>query len=61
VPLSDYPAAVQPFVQALPSGALAEGLRQVLNGSRFPAVELLVLAAWAAAGSVICSRVFRWE
>ena len=61
VPLSDYPAAVQPFVQALPSGALAEGLRRVLNGSGFPAVELLVLAAWAAVGSVICSRVFRWE
>jgi ABC-2 type transport system permease protein len=61
VPLSDYPDAVQPFVKALPSGALAEGLRHVLNGSGFPAVELLVLVAWAAVGSVICSRVFRWE
>ena len=61
VPLSDYPDAVQPFVRAIPSGALAEGLRQVLGGGGFPAVDLLVLVGWAAVGSVICSRVFRWE
>jgi ABC-2 type transport system permease protein len=60
-PLSDYPDQLQPVVHTLPSGALAEGLRQVLGGGGFPAVDLLVLVLWAAVGSVVCARMFRWE
>jgi ABC-2 type transport system permease protein len=60
-PLSDYPDPLQPLVRALPSGALAEGLRQVLSAGGFPAIDLLVLVLWAAAGSAICARTFRWE
>src|SRR4029453_10773506 len=61
IPLSEYPDSVQPVVRAFPAGALAEGLRRVLTGGGFPAVDLLVLVLWAGVGSVICARVFRWE
>jgi len=61
IPLADYPDPLQPLIRALPSGALAEGLREVLTAGGFPAVDLLVLVLWAACGSVICARTFRWE
>lgn len=45
----------------LPSGALGEGLRTALVDGAFPARDLLVLAAWAVAGSALTARTFRWE
>ena len=62
VPLGDFPAAVRPALELLPSGALAEGLRDVLrDGAGLPTQHLLVLLAWAAAGSLLAARTFRWE
>jgi ABC-2 type transport system permease protein len=61
IPLADYPEPLQPVIRALPSGALAEGLRQVLSAGGFPAINLLVLLLWAAVGSAACARAFRWE
>jgi ABC-2 type transport system permease protein len=61
IPLGEYPNSLQPVVRALPSGALSEGLRSVLTGGAFPGVDLLVLILWAAAGTLLCTRVFRWE
>ncbi len=61
VPLQDYPAAIRPLVEALPSGALAEGMRQTLQGHGAPFGHLLVLAVWAGVGSALCARTFRWE
>jgi ABC-2 type transport system permease protein len=61
VPLDDYPGSVRPLVEALPSGALAEGMRQTLLGQGVPLAHLLVLVGWAAAGSVLCARTFKWD
>lgn len=62
VPLDRFPGAVRPFLEALPSGALAEGLRSVLSdGSGLPSWSVLVLAVWAAVAGGLAARTFRWE
>ncbi len=45
----------------LPSGALGEAMRAALGAGSWPGVELLVLALWGAAGSVLAARYFKWE
>lgn len=60
VPSSSY-GAVAPFVELLPSGALGNGLRAALMDGTVPVVPLLVLAVWAAAGTLLTSRTFKWE
>jgi ABC-2 type transport system permease protein len=61
LPLSSYPDGVQPFVAALPSGALAEGLREALSGGGLDVSAAAVLAAWSAAAAALTVRTFRWE
>ena len=61
VPLDRYPDAVQPLIELLPSGALAEGLREALTGQGVSWLAVLVLTVWAAAGAALTSRTFRWE
>jgi ABC-2 type transport system permease protein len=61
LPLSSYPDAVQPLVAVLPSGALAEGLRDALTGHGLDVMSAAVLAAWSAAASALTVRTFRWE
>lgn len=61
VPLDRYPEAVQPLIELLPSGALAEGLREALTGQGLSWLAVLVLTVWAAAGAALTSRTFRWE
>jgi ABC-2 type transport system permease protein len=61
VPLHDYPDSVRPLVETLPSGALAEGMRQALLGQGVPLAHLLVLLVWTAAASALCARAFKWE
>ncbi len=61
VPAGSYPAAMRPVIDVLPSGALADGLRQSLNGSGSPGWQLLVLAGWAVVAGAVTARVFRWE
>lgn len=61
VPLDRYPDAVRPLIELLPSGALAEGLREALTGQGVSWLAVLVLTVWAAAGAALTSRTFRWE
>lgn len=62
VPLDRFPDGARPLLEALPSGALAEGLREVLrDGHSLPLGHLAVLAAWAAVAGVLAARTFRWE
>ncbi|HYJ69055.1 MAG TPA: ABC transporter permease [Nocardioidaceae bacterium] len=61
VPLDRYPDALQPVIELLPSGALAEGLREALTGEGLSWLAVLVLTCWAAAGAALTSRTFRWE
>jgi ABC-2 type transport system permease protein len=48
-------------LQWLPSGALGEGLRAVFLETAVPVGPLLVLAAWAAVGTILTARTFKWE
>jgi ABC-2 type transport system permease protein len=59
-----FPAALQPFIQALPLTALNNALRGVMLegsgiGQLFPALALL--AAWGTISFVVALRVFRWQ
>jgi ABC-2 type transport system permease protein len=59
-----FPAAMQPFVQALPLTALNDALRGVmLEGTGLTAVmpELGVLAAWGLVSFVLALKFFRWQ
>ncbi|HET7292907.1 MAG TPA: ABC transporter permease, partial [Vicinamibacteria bacterium] len=59
-----FPAAIQPFVQALPLTALNDALRGVmLDGAGVAALapELANLGLWGAASFAIAVRVFRWQ
>ncbi len=59
-----FPAALQPFVQALPLTALNDALRAVmLDGSGLVPLlpELVLLAAWGLVSFVVALRIFRWQ
>jgi ABC-2 type transport system permease protein len=61
VPVHSYPEEMLTIVEALPSGALAEGLRHALAGHGFGASHLLVLATWGVVAAVVTTRTFRWQ
>jgi ABC-2 type transport system permease protein len=62
VPISKFPAAARPFLDALPITALSDGLRGVLQqGSAMPWADLGILAVWAVLGLAAAARWFRWE
>ena len=59
-----FPAALQPFIQALPLTALNDALRGVmLDGAGVAGLgsELALLAAWGAVSFAIAVRIFRWH
>jgi ABC-type multidrug transport system permease subunit len=61
---SNFPEALQPFVQALPLTALNDALRGVMNdGQPLAAVwsELAILGAWAGVSFAGALRLFRWS
>ena len=61
---SRFPAAIQPFVQALPLTAVNDALRaNMLEGAGFVAVagELAILVAWAALTFGLALKFFRWR
>jgi ABC-2 type transport system permease protein len=61
-PLTKFPSGMQPVLRLLPSGALSDGLRSMLqDGSGLPVRDLLVLAVWAVLGIALAVRTFRWE
>jgi ABC-2 type transport system permease protein len=61
---SNFPAVIQPVVQALPLTALVNGLRAVmLQGAGLSGVlpQLAVLAAYLVVCLTIALRIFRWQ
>jgi ABC-type multidrug transport system permease subunit len=61
---ANFPAAVQPVIQALPLTALNDALRAViLEGASLAAIqaELWILLAWSAATFAAALRIFRWR
>ncbi|HEY7931997.1 MAG TPA: ABC transporter permease [Acidimicrobiales bacterium] len=62
VPLSSLPEVVQRVVVALPSGAMAEGLRRVLEHGNLPSAgDWLSLGLWAVVAPAIAARTFRFD
>ena len=59
IPVDRYPRRLQPIVQALPTGALGEGLRAAASGVVL-GWPILVLLGWLAAGVLVARKVFRW-
>jgi ABC-2 type transport system permease protein len=61
-PLDRLPGALEALAQVLPSAALAEAVRDVLEpGHGFPLGDVLVLVAWAIATPVAAAYAFTWE
>jgi ABC-2 type transport system permease protein len=61
LPLSSYPEGVQPLVRALPSGAMAEGLRDAFANHGLDPGSVAVLACWSVVAAALTVRTFRWE
>jgi ABC-type multidrug transport system permease subunit len=59
-----FPAAMQPFIQALPLTALNDALRGVmLEGTGLVSLlpNLAILAAWGAVSFLLALKLFRWQ
>jgi ABC-2 type transport system permease protein len=60
-PLSQFGGA-EDLLRLLPTAALSDGLRQVLqHGSGVPVRDILALAGWSFVTLGAASRLFRWE
>jgi ABC-2 type transport system permease protein len=60
-PLSRLPDVLETVARALPAAALAESLRDVLDGRAFPWGAVGVLVAWAIGAPLVAARFFTWE
>lgn len=61
---ANFPAAVQPFIQALPLTAVVDGVRGIMIqgiGWQQLAPELAVVSAWLVLSFGIALRFFRWR
>jgi ABC-2 type transport system permease protein len=61
-PIDRLPGGLQALAKILPSGALSESLRSVLDPARsFATGEFVILLLWAIGASLAAARFFRWE
>ena len=61
---SNFPAAFQPVIRALPLTATVDALRAtMLQGAGLGALgsELLVLGAWLVVAFSVALKIFRWR
>jgi ABC-2 type transport system permease protein len=62
IPFAKLPGVIRAVAHALPSGALADVLRDALtNAGTQPTRSWVVLCIWAAITPLIASRLFRWD
>jgi ABC-2 type transport system permease protein len=62
IPFSELPGGISAVAKALPSGALADVLRDALaGGAARPGTSWLILAIWAVVTPALAARLFRWE
>jgi ABC-2 type transport system permease protein len=62
VPFSRLPGGIRAVAHALPGGALADVLRDSLDGvASQPTTSWIVLAIWAALTPVAAALLFRWD
>jgi ABC-2 type transport system permease protein len=61
-PLDKLPSGLRGVADALPAGALSDGLHGALSaGGSVPGRVWVVLAVWAVAAPAAAARTFRWE
>jgi len=61
---SNFPDAVQPFIQLLPLTALVDAMRAVvLEGAPFTAIwnELAIMAGWTIVPFALALKIFKWR
>jgi ABC-type multidrug transport system permease subunit len=61
---ANFPAIMQPLIQALPLTALNDSLRAVmLEGTPLSGVagEIAILSAWALVSFVVAMKIFKWS
>ena len=62
IPFGELPAGIRAVAYALPSGALADVLRETLaDAGTHPATSLAVLAVWAVVAPTVAALTFRWD
>jgi ABC-2 type transport system permease protein len=62
IPFAKLPGAIRTVAHALPSGALADVLRETLGSAGTqPGRSWVVLCIWAVATPVLAARLFRWD
>ena len=61
IPRDSLPGFLSDAASALPSTALADGLRASLNGTGALLQPLVILGAWAMVAPLIAARRFRWS
>lgn len=62
IPVDELPGPMRGVAYVLPSGALADVLRDALTGAGSrPGASWIVLAAWAIASPLVARRLFRFE
>ena len=61
-PLAELPSALQTMARVLPSGALADVLRESITGTGIaPGSSWAVLLVWAVVAQISAARFFRWS
>jgi ABC-2 type transport system permease protein len=62
IDFDQLPGAVAAVAKCLPSGALADVMRDALvGGAERPGTSWIVLAVWAVLSPLLAARTFRWE
>ncbi len=61
VPRTQLPEALGAVAGALPSAALADGLRAAFTAGSFAWGPLVILLGWAMGATALASRTFRWS
>ena len=62
IPFAKLPGAIRAVAHALPSGALADVLRDALSDAGTqPGRSWIVLPVWALVTPLLASRLFRWD
>ncbi len=61
IPRANLPEATQPFVAALPSSALGDGLRAALQTGTFDLGSFAILCAWSVIAGLAAVRWFKWS
>lgn len=62
IPFAELPSGIRAVAHGLPSGALADVLRETLGGAGSqPTTSWIVLAVWAVVMPVVAAAMFRWD